>query len=83
MPLDSAALQQFRQTHRGDVIAPEDQRYDQARRVWNAMIDKRPAVIARPRSTDDVIAAVAFARAHALPVAIRGGAHSIAGKRHL
>ncbi len=80
MPLDSAALQQFRQTHRGDVIAPEDQRYDQARRVWNAMIDKRPALIARPRSTDDVIAAVAFARAHALPVAIRGGAHSIAGK---
>ena len=70
----------FLEAHRGDIITPADARYDQARRVWNAMIDKRPALIARPRTADDVRAAVLFAREHALPVAIRGGAHSIAGR---
>jgi FAD/FMN-containing dehydrogenase len=80
MLLTGEALQKLRQSHRGDVITPEDERYDQARRVWNAMIDKRPALIARPRTADDVRAAVLFAREHALPVAIRGGAHSIAGR---
>ena len=80
MLLTGEALQKLRRSHRGDVITPEDERYDQARRVWNAMIDKRPALIARPRTADDVRAAVLFAREHALPVAIRGGAHSIAGR---
>src|SRR5688572_31650857 len=80
MTLHSDAIRQFQQTHRGDVITPDDTRYDQARRVWNAMIDKRPALIARPRRVADVTAAVAFARAHRLPVAVRGGAHSVAGR---
>jgi FAD/FMN-containing dehydrogenase len=80
MPIHSDAIQQFRQTHRGDVMTPDDARYDQARRVWNAMIDKRPALIARPRSAADVTAAVGFARAHHLPLAVRGGAHGIAGR---
>jgi FAD/FMN-containing dehydrogenase len=80
MTLHSDAIRQFQQTHRGDVITPDDTRYDQARRVWNAMIDKRPALIARPRTVADVTAAVAFARAHDLPVAVRGGAHSVAGR---
>ena len=73
-------VDQFRQTHRGDVITPSDDRYDQARRVWNAMIDKRPALIARPRDVADVVTAVHFADANNLPIAIRGGAHSIAGR---
>jgi hypothetical protein len=78
--IPSADLQAFRSSHSGDLITPDDSRYDQARRVWNAMIDRRPALIARPRSSADVAAAVAFAQAQRLPVAIRGGAHSIAGR---
>ncbi len=74
------ALRDFRQRHRGDVITPEDPRYEEARRVWNAMIDRRPGVIARPRGAADVIACVQFAQSHNLPVAIRGGGHNIAGR---
>jgi FAD/FMN-containing dehydrogenase len=80
MTIDPAALRQFRETHRGDVITPEDERYDRARRVWNAMIEKRPLLIARPRTSADVIACLQLATANHLPVAIRGGAHSIAGR---
>ena len=80
MRIDGNTLGQFRQAHRGDVITPEDSRYDQARRVWNAMIDRRPQLIVRPRGAADVVTSVQFARAHHLPVAIRGGAHSIAGR---
>lgn len=80
MPIATDAILQFRKDHRGDVIAPDDPRYEQARRVWNAMIDRRPALVARPRSTVDVIAGLRFARAHGLPVAVRGGAHGIAGR---
>ena len=54
--------------------------YDDARRVWNAMIDKRPAVIARCRGAVDVMTAVKFARNEGLSVAVRGGAHNVAGK---
>nr|MBA2304569.1 FAD-dependent oxidoreductase [Acidobacteriota bacterium] len=80
MTIDPKAVQQFREAHQGDVITPDDYRYDHARRVWNALIDKRPALIARPRHADDVIVAVTFARGNNLPVAVRGGAHNIAGR---
>jgi hypothetical protein len=64
---------------RGDLIRPDDTGYDQARAVYNAMIDKHPQAIARVRDTADVIACVRFARARAIPISVRGGGHNAAG----
>lgn len=75
-----SALQQFRKNIRGEVVHPGDPVYDAARRVWNKMIDKRPALIARCLGTSDVIRCVEFAREHNLIAAVRGGGHNIAGK---
>src|SRR5947209_4573669 len=63
----------------GQLIGREDPEYDEARKVYNAMIDKRPALIARCAGADDVGRAIAYGRQHALPVAIRGGGHNGAG----
>jgi FAD/FMN-containing dehydrogenase len=64
---------------RGQVIRPGDSDYDEARAVWNASHDKHPALIVRCKGTADVIKVVEFARSQGLPLAVRGGAHSIAG----
>lgn len=63
----------------GELIGPQAHEYDQARRVWNGIIDRRPRVIARPATVDDVSRAVRFARAHDMLVAIKGGGHNVAG----
>ena len=64
---------------RGRLIFPEDDDYDAARSVWNAVIDRRPALIARCTGTADIIHAVRFARGHRILTAVRAGAHNIAG----
>jgi hypothetical protein len=64
---------------RGDLIVPGDPDYDEARAVYNGMIDKHPAAIARCRDTADVISCVRFARRHGAEIAVRGGGHSGAG----
>ena len=66
-------------TLRGDLIMPGDPRYDHARAVYNAMIDKHPAAIARCRDIADVITCVRFARDHGIEIAVRGGGHNAAG----
>ena len=64
---------------RGDLILPGDPDYDQARVVYNAMIDKHPGGIARCRDAADVITCARFAREHGTEIAVRGGGHSAAG----
>ena len=64
---------------RGVVLTPGDEDYDTARQVWNAMVDKYPGLIVRCSGVADVLNAVAFARAHHLVVAVRGGGHNVAG----
>jgi FAD/FMN-containing dehydrogenase len=63
----------------GEVIRPDDPGYDAARRVWNGMVDKHPALVVRPTGTSDVIEALRFAREEDLAVAVRCGGHSIPG----
>jgi FAD/FMN-containing dehydrogenase len=72
-------LDQLRERTRGMVIAPADSGYDAARKVYNGMIDRRPAVVVRPVNVGDVMAAVEFARENALDLAVRGGGHSVPG----
>jgi FAD/FMN-containing dehydrogenase len=79
MTIRTVDAERLRQRFRGEVILPADPGYDQARRVWNGMIDRRPAVVVRPRDVADVTGAVRFAREGDLPLAIRGGGHSLPG----
>lgn len=74
-----AALAALREDLVGDVFAPSDAGYDEARAVFNAMIDRRPAVIAQCVDEDDVVRAVRFGRDLDLNIAVRGGGHSVAG----
>jgi FAD/FMN-containing dehydrogenase len=76
-----AAIQidQLRSTIRGTIVLPGDSAYESARKVYNGMIDKRPAIIVRCVDVADVIAAVDYGRTNNLLIAIRGGGHSGAG----
>ena len=76
---EAPGLQQLAEDFGGQLIQPQDSGYDEARQIYNGMIDRRPAVIARPAGAADVIAAVRYARQHELPIGIRSGGHSVAG----
>lgn len=78
--LKESAAQALAESLRGELLLPGDDTYDRARRVWNGMIDHRPALIARCAGSADVATAVTFAREHDLLVSVRGGGHNIAGK---
>jgi FAD/FMN-containing dehydrogenase len=77
--IGEATLAELEGTLRGQLVRPGDPDYDQARAVWNAAHDRHPALVIRCPGTADVIRAVEFARSEGLKVAVRGGAHSIAG----
>ena len=72
-------LEQLRRTVGGDVITPADPSYDEARRLWNAVHDRRPAVLVRPRDAGEVATVIRFARDRGLAIAVRCGGHSPAG----
>src|SRR5690242_21390959 len=77
--LTRPAVDRLRAGFRGELISPGDQEYETARKVWNALIDRHPALIARAGCTADVVTAVRFARERGLRVSVRGGGHSAAG----
>jgi FAD/FMN-containing dehydrogenase len=78
--LPEDAVESLKVQIHGDVLLPSDDDYDQARKIWNGMIDKRPALIVRCTGPADVIDAVKFARTHNILVSVRGGGHNVAGK---
>jgi len=75
-----SALANFRSKFAGAVLQPGDPEYDKVRALFNGMVDKHPAVIARPREDGDIVAAIAFAREHRLEIAVRGGGHNVGGR---
>jgi len=78
--IEGKRLEAFRAAMRGETLVPGDPGYDQARAVWNAMIDRRPALVARCAGVADVRRCVELAREHDLLVSVRGAGHNIAGK---
>ncbi len=77
--LDAEALEGFVTGVRGSVLQPEDQGYDDARAIWNGLIDRRPALIVQCSGAADVVDAVNFAREQGLLLSIKGGGHNVAG----
>ncbi len=77
--ITAESLESLRGTFRGELLRPADEGYEAARRVWNAMVDKRPALIARCLGVADVAAAIAFGRSAGLEISVRGGGHSVTG----
>jgi FAD/FMN-containing dehydrogenase len=77
--IDAEALQRFAEGVRGDVLRPGDEGYDDARSIWNGLIDRRPALIVQSTGAADVVDAVNFAREQGLVLSIKGGGHNVAG----
>jgi FAD/FMN-containing dehydrogenase len=77
--LDEAVVEEFGSVLRGELLRPDDAEYGESRQLWNGVIDRRPALIARCAGVEDVIASVDFARENNLLLAVRGGGHNVAG----
>ena len=77
--LESVQIEQLSPQFTGELLRQGDSGYDDARQVWNGMYDRHPALIARCKNVDDVVAAVNFARDNELLLAVRGGGHSAVG----
>lgn len=78
--LDKIAAKELSKIFRGRIVLPDDPSYNEARTIFNAMVDKRPAIIAQCSDADDVVRAVLFSRKLDLEIAVRGGGHGVAGK---
>ncbi|WP_141728450.1 FAD-binding oxidoreductase, partial [Devosia insulae] len=78
--LTEQAFEPLRAGFAGEIVTPQSASFGDARTVFNAMIDHRPAALAQCETAEDVVAALAFAQRHGLEVAVRGGGHSVAGK---
>ncbi|WP_108445573.1 FAD-binding oxidoreductase [Halomonas denitrificans] len=78
--IDSLALQELRKDFSGEILLPEDTGFDEARRLFNAMIERRPGLIAQCADVDDVVGAVNFGARAGLEISVRGGGHGVAGK---
>ncbi|MET7458421.1 FAD-binding oxidoreductase [Streptomyces sp. NPDC005574] len=79
MQINQQAFAQLRSQFRGALLLPTQEGYEEARRVWNGIIDRRPALIARCAGKDDVVEAVRFARNQDLLISVKGGGHAVAG----
>ncbi|MER8492575.1 FAD-binding oxidoreductase [Mesorhizobium australicum] len=77
--LQATDILRLRHAIRGDLVLPDDAGYDPARKVWNGMVDKRPAAVMYCADADDVVTAVNFARSQGFLLAVRGGGHNVAG----
>ena len=77
--LDPSVANDLKKRIQGEILTADSPGYDQVRAIWNAMIDRKPALIARCKTADDVVQCVKFATQHGLLVAVRGGGHNIAG----
>ena len=77
--IDTTSVDELAAQLKGTLVRPGDADYDEARALYNAMIDKRPALIVRAADVDDVVAAVNYGREQGLDIAIRGGGHNGAG----
>ncbi len=77
--LDEKAVNALRDSLSGRIILPQNNEYEEIRKIWNVMIDRKPAIIVQCRNSDDVVKSNRFARSNQLEISIRGGGHNIAG----
>jgi FAD/FMN-containing dehydrogenase len=80
VPVDALAIDRLQQHLRGPVLTPGHPAYDQARRVWNGLVVRRPLLVIRPETAVEVDVAVRFAQEHGLPLSVKGAGHGIAGR---
>ena len=77
--LSEKVIKEFGESLRGEIIKPGDSNYDESRKIWNVMIDRKPALIVQVAGADDVSSAIKFARTNKLDITVRGAGHNIAG----